>query len=73
MALGIVAELGCLVDVAEFGLLAEEGHLADEGHLGPNSIETFWLEFWLEKRLEFWLEIPYRSRAQDVAQEMEGK
>ena len=66
MALGIVAELGCLVDVAEFGclvdvaefgLLAEEGHLADEGHLGSNSIEPFWLEFRLEKPLEFWLKI----------------
>ena len=28
------------------------------GYLGPNSIETFWLEFWLEKSLELWLEIP---------------
>ena len=30
--------------------------------LGPNSIETFWLEFWLEKSLEFWLEIPYTEK-----------
>ena len=28
-------------------------------HLGPNSIEQFLLEFWLEKSLEFWLEIPH--------------
>ena len=27
--------------------------------VGPNSIETFWLELWLAKPLEFWLEIPY--------------
>ena len=27
-------------------------------HLGPNSIENFWLEFWLEKSPEFWIEIP---------------
>ena len=27
--------------------------------LGPNSIEKVWLDFWLEKPLEFWLEIPY--------------
>ena len=26
-------------------------------NLGPNSIEIFWLEFRLEKPLEFWLEI----------------
>ena len=25
---------------------------------GPNSIEKYWLELWLEKSLEFWLEIP---------------
>ena len=30
--------------------------------LGPNSIENFWLEFWLEKSLEFWLEIPYTKK-----------
>ena len=24
-------------------------------HQGPNSIGKFWLEFWLEKLLEFWL------------------
>ena len=28
------------------------------GLLGPNSIEKCWLEFWLEKPLEFWLQIP---------------
>ena len=26
--------------------------------LGPDSIEKFWLEFLLEKSLEFWLEYP---------------
>ena len=30
--------------------------------LGPNSIENFWLEFWLEKSLEFWLEIPHTKK-----------
>ena len=30
--------------------------------LGPNSIDTFQLEFRLEKLLEFWLEIPYTLR-----------
>ena len=25
---------------------------------GGNSIDTFWLEFWLETPPEFWLEIP---------------
>ena len=29
---------------------------------GPNSIEHCWLEFWLEKTLEFWLEIPYTKK-----------
>ena len=29
---------------------------------GVNSIETFWLEFWLEKPLEIWLEIPYTKK-----------
>ena len=32
--------------------------LAADGTLWGDSIETFWLEFWLEKSLEFWLEIP---------------
>ena len=32
-------------------------HVADV--LGPNSIEKCWLEFWLEKSLEFLLDIPY--------------
>ena len=32
------------------------------GPQGPNSIEKIWLEFWLEKRLEFWLEIPYTKK-----------
>ena len=26
--------------------------------LGPNSIEQFWLEFWLENSVGFWLENP---------------
>ena len=30
--------------------------------LGPNSVEKFWLEFWLEKSLEFCLEIPYTKK-----------
>ena len=30
--------------------------------LGPNSIQHFWLEFWLKKPLEFWLEIPYTKK-----------
>ena len=30
--------------------------------LGVDSMETFWLEFWLEKPLEFWLEIPYTMK-----------
>ena len=39
------------------------GHSADsKAPGGPNSIETFWLEFWLEKPLEFWLEIPYTKK-----------
>ena len=29
---------------------------------GPNSIEKNWLEFWLEKPLEFRLEIPYTKK-----------
>ena len=29
---------------------------------GPNSIEKFQLEFWLEKSLELWLEIPYTKK-----------
>ena len=31
-------------------------------NLGPNSIEKIWLEFRLEKPLEFWLEIPYTKK-----------
>ena len=30
--------------------------------LGVNSIEKCWLEFWLEKLLEFWLQIPYTEK-----------
>ena len=30
--------------------------------LEPDSIENFWLEFWLEKPLEFLLEIPYTKK-----------
>ena len=30
--------------------------------LGHNSIGKFWLEFRLEKPLEFWLEIPYTKK-----------
>ena len=50
---------------------AQDGHggvvgAGDEGlvhvDLGPNSIEKFRLEFWLEKSLEFWLEIPYTMK-----------
>ena len=33
-----------------------------EARLGPNSIEKFWLEFRLEKLLEFWLEIPHTKK-----------
>ena len=29
---------------------------------GPNSIEIFWLEFWIEKPLEFWLEIVFTEK-----------
>ena len=32
------------------------------GVLGVNSIETFQLEFWLEKSLEFCLEIPHTKK-----------
>ena len=35
--------------------------------LGPNSIENFWLEFWFEKPLEFWLEIPCTENVQNRA------
>ena len=34
----------------------------DVDELGSNSIEKFWLEFWPEKSLEFWLEIPYTKK-----------
>ena len=34
----------------------------DVDELGSNSIEIFWLEFWPEKSLEFWLEIPYTKK-----------
>ena len=30
--------------------------------LGPNSIEKIWLEFWLEKPLEVWLEMSYTKK-----------
>ena len=33
-----------------------------EATLGPNSKENFWLEFWLEKSLAFWIEIPYSEK-----------
>ena len=33
-----------------------------ERSLGPNSIGNFWLKLWLEKSLEFWLEIPYNKK-----------
>ena len=39
-----------------------EGVLAGDRVLGPNSIEKCWLEFRLEKPLEFWLEIPYTKK-----------
>ena len=56
--------------------LGREGNFVDKGTgncmadsasdlrrtLGPNSIEKFWLEFWLEKPLEFWLDIPYTKK-----------
>ena len=31
--------------------------------------KNIWLKFWLEKPLEFWLEIPYRVDRVDVTQE----
>ena len=34
-----------------------ERRLPRQALLGPNSTEIFGLEFWLEKPLEFWLEI----------------
>ena len=42
----------------------EEGGGEEEAllELGPNSIEKFWLEVWLEKSLEFWLEITYAKK-----------
>ena len=35
---------------------------SSEARQGGDSIEKFWLEFWLEKLLEFWLEIPYTKK-----------
>ena len=36
---------------------------------GGNSIEQNWLEFWLKKPLEVWLEVPYTNkRAQTLVQ-----
>ena len=35
-------------------------HVVGQGilvRLGTDSIEKFWIEFWLEKPLEFWLEV----------------
>ena len=39
---------------------SDSSHLAH--NLGPNSIEKCWLEFWLEKSLEFWLEITHTKK-----------
>ena len=53
-----------VVVVAAVATAAVEGRESGGGGgacsslLGPNSIETFRLEFLLEKLLEFWLEIP---------------
>ena len=44
----------------------------DHLHQGGNSMEQIWIEFYLGKPLEFWLEIPYSARAQDGPQDMEG-
>ena len=44
------------VDV-NVGSVQELAHQS-EVPLGPNSIEKIWLEYWLEKSLEFLLEIP---------------
>ena len=48
-----------VVESAELGSVALPAPLHSElyARLGPNSIQNFWLEFWLEKPLEFWLEI----------------
>ena len=35
---------------------------------GPNSIEKVWLEFWLEKSLEFWLEVPHNKKMFKIGQ-----
>ena len=32
------------------------------GYQGPNSIENNCLNFWLEKSLKFWLEIPHTKK-----------
>ena len=50
---------GALGEVAEEPRPDEEVQLV---WLGPNSIEKIWLEFRLEKPLEFWLEIPYSMK-----------
>ena len=35
--------------------------------LGPNSTEQFQLEFWIEKSLEFCLEIPYKKKIRKMS------
>ena len=52
---GLFAHLGFLVIAVAAATAALEG-------LGPNSKETFWFEFWLEKSLVFWLEIPHTKK-----------
>ena len=59
------AELGAqrLEDgLGEVVVAAEQRRVQAVVLMGPNSIETFLLEFWLEKSLEIWLEIPYTKK-----------
>ena len=54
----------CYLDATLFAMFSFTGVF--DGLLyrpqGPNSIEKLYLEFRLEKPLEFWLEIPYTKK-----------
>ena len=51
-----------VIPLDEADLLRHFGQLEPWVALGPNSIEKFWLEHWLEKSVEFWLEIPHSRK-----------
>ena len=54
---------GCQIQEISFAVIIRiRAPSASKEHWGPIQQKFFWLEFWFEKSLEFWLEIPHTKK-----------